>query len=136
MAKTTKAAVKAKVVNFGDLFYIQSAMGQFKASDYAGVQRAVQLKEILDSGTAEYNIKLAALLNKFGFEQGDEVPADHPKRPEIQIEVNKLLNEDSSVLIRQLQIFTVEEFTKDAVVDGKLSYQDAGVLGKWLVKEG
>lgn len=130
MAKT-----KTEMAQYALLEFISSKMGKFKASDYAGVQRAVKLTEIIDRALPEANEKRIEVFGKHGIKQGDSVTPEHAKFAELTADLDAIANEESSVSIKELQIFTVEEFERDAIVEGGLGYSEAGVLGKWLVKE-
>lgn len=135
MAKIAKAAAKAEMAQYGLLEFISTNLSKFKASDYGAVQRAVKLAEIIDRGILEANQKRVEVFTKYGIKQGESAEG-HPKLAELVEELNVINNEESSVSIKDLQIFTVEEFEQDAMGKDGISYQDAGVLGKWLVKEG
>lgn len=119
----------------GLLEFISAKIGRFKASDYGGVQRAVKLTEIIDRALPEVNLKRVEVFTKYGIKPGESAAADHPKFAELTAELDVIANEDSPVSIKDLQIFTVAEFEKDAIIEGGLGYNDAGVLGKWLVKD-
>lgn len=128
-------ATKPEMAQYGLLEFLSAKLGNFKASDYGAVQRAVKLAEIIDRALPEANEKRIEVFGKHGIGQGESVTAEHPKFQELTADLNAIANEDSPVSIKELQIFTVEEFERDAIREGGLDYRDAGVLGKWLVKE-
>lgn len=132
MAKTEK---KQEFAKFGLLEFIRMNIGKFKVSNYEGVLRAGKLNEALEAGLNEFNAKKIEVLGKFGIKPGDEVKNDHPNFKEIVNALNELANQESTISADKLQVFTADEFTADAIREGDLSYDEAGVLGKWLVKQ-